>query len=194
MGVNLTIIFWTLKRLETPPDMRKVGAVSPIHKAGSKTSVTKYSPFTLLNVISKVFEKCVHETLNSFFKEKVAPQPHGFFKKKSVYTKLLNYLNKMFTAFGDTRTSEVFSIYTDFVKASDKVPLAGLIVKLQRLGISGCFFQLLTDYLKGRKHFVTIDNTKSTTLDIKSGVPEDSILGPLFFCIHHLASSKALTV
>ena len=38
--------------------MWKIGAVSPIHTAGLKTSVTNNRPVTLLNVIRKVFEKC----------------------------------------------------------------------------------------------------------------------------------------
>ena len=109
MGTNLNIVIRTVKRLGTLPGMWKIGDVSPIHKPGSKTSVTIYRPVTLLNVISEVFEKCVHEPLNSFFKESVALQQHGFIKKKSVYTNLLNYLNKVFTALDDAGTSEVTS-------------------------------------------------------------------------------------
>ena len=115
--------------------------------------------------------------------EKVAPQRSGFIKKKSVYTNLLNNLNKLFAAVDDTGTNEVTSFYTDFVKPFDKVPHAGLIVKLQRLGVSGCLLQILTDYLKEGKYFVRIGNKKYMTLNIKSGVPQESILGPLLFFI-----------
>ena len=115
--------------------------------------------------------------------EKVAPQWSGFIKKKSVYTNLLNKLNKLFAAVDDTGTNEVTSFYTDFVKPFDKVPHAGLIVKLQRLGVSGCLLQILTDYLKEGKYFVRIGNTKYMTLNIKSGVPQESIPGPLLFFI-----------
>ena len=159
MGVNLNNIFRTVKRLETVTDMWKIGAVSPICKARSKTSVTNYRPVTLLNVISKVFEKCVKEPLNIFFMEKVAPQQHGFIKKESLYTNLLNYLKKVFTALDDTGTNEVISFYTDFAKAFDKVPNEGLIVKLQRLGVSGCLLRVLTDYFKGTKHKMNLYKT-----------------------------------
>ena len=69
------------------------------------------------------------------------------------------------------------------MEAFDEVPHDGLIVKLQRLGVIRCLLQVLTDYFKGRRHFVIKGNTKSTKLDNKSDVPQGSDLGLLLFCI-----------
>ena len=43
--------------------------------------------------------------------------------------------------------------------------------------------KVLMDYLSNRKQFVRIDNTCSGVRDVKSGVPQGSLLGPLMFCI-----------
>ena len=51
----------------------------------------------------------------------------------------------MIIALDDNGTNQVTSLYTDFAKSFDKVLHAGL---LQRLGVSGYLFQVLTDYLK----------------------------------------------
>ena len=139
-GINLNIVFWTVKRLRTLQTCGRSERSLQIHKTRSETSVANYRPVTLLNVISKVFEKCVHELVNSFFMEKIAHQQRGFIKKKSVYTVLLNYLNKVFTALDDTGTNEVTSFYTGFAKAFDILPHAGLIFKWQRLGVIDASF------------------------------------------------------
>ena len=39
------------------------------------------------------------------------------------------------------------------------------------------------NYLQGRKQQVIIDNAVSNSVDVLSGVPQGSILGPLFFVL-----------
>ena len=43
--------------------------------------------------------------------------------------------------------------------------------------------QVVRQLLHNRKQFVRVDNTRSETLDVTSGVPQVSLLGPLLFCI-----------
>ena len=46
---------------------------------------------------------------------------------------------------------------------------------MSNIGVGGCFSK--------RKQFVRADNFSSETLEITSGVPQGSLIGPLFFCI-----------
>jgi hypothetical protein len=56
--------------------------------------------------------------------------------------------------------------------------------------IKGTFYTLIKSYLEGRYHKFIIANstsnynTSSNWMEIKHGVPQGSILGPLFFLIH----------
>ena len=61
----------------------------------------------------------------------------------------------------------------------------GAIILLGRgyTGVGGCFLEIISDYLSNRKQFVRADNFSSETLEIISGVPQGSLVGPFYFCI-----------
>ena len=60
-----------------------------------------------------------------------------------------------------------------------------LLSKLNHYGIRGIALELICDYLSNRKQFVFYDNDCYSILsDISIGVPQGSVLGPLFFIIY----------
>ena len=68
----------------------------------------------------------------------------------------------------------------DFEKAFDKVCHEILIEKLRAMSIAGGALTLLEIYLTERYQKVKIGSTESTALQVFSGVPQESVLGPLF--------------
>ena len=71
----------------------------------------------------------------------------------------------------------------DFAKAFDKVSHRALIKKLELYGFKGKLFIWLKDFLTYRKQRVVIGDESSEWLDVLSGVPQGSVLGPLLFVI-----------
>ena len=75
-------------------------------------------------------------------------------------------------------------IFLDIQKAFDKIWHSGLVYKLKRIGINGDLLKLIESYLKHRSQRVVLNSSFSEFLDIVSGVPQGSILGPLLFSIY----------
>ncbi len=65
---------------------------------------------------------------------------------------------------------------------------------MKHYGIEGIPFQLFKSYLSGRKQYVEINDAKSDVLQITTGVPQGSILGPVLFIIYINDFSQASQV
>ena len=75
-------------------------------------------------------------------------------------------------------------MYLDISKAFDRVCHEGLIYKLKRYGVSGQLLSLIQSSLKDRKERTVLNGQGLNWGDILAGVPQGSILGPLFFLIY----------
>ena len=60
----------------------------------------------------------------------------------------------------------------------------GLLYKLECNGISGNLLKSIKDYLTCPKQRVLLNGKNSEWVDILAGVPQGSVLGPLFFLVY----------
>ena len=59
-----------------------------------------------------------------------------------------------------------------------------LLKKLYKMGIQDSTFEWCNNYLSNRKQKTLVNGTISQYLDVSCGVPQGSVLGPLFFLIY----------
>ena len=78
----------------------------------------------------------------------------------------------------------ICSIFIDLAKAFDTVNHDTPSYKLNQYGIRGLAFDLIKSYLQHRKRIVQVGNHSSSTSGISIGVPQSSVLGPIFFLIY----------
>ena len=74
-------------------------------------------------------------------------------------------------------------MYLDYRKAFDSVTHRRLIEKLKSFGINGKLLRWLENFLVSRTMKVGLKGTFSKLLEVLSGVPQGSVLGPLLFLL-----------
>ena len=75
------------------------------------------------------------------------------------------------------------TIFCDLSKAFDCLNYNIFLSKMEYYGVSGTSLALVKSYLTNRYQYVQLESCKSDLLEIKTGIPQGSILGPLFFSI-----------
>ena len=73
------------------------------------------------------------------------------------------------------------NLYIDFSKAFDTLTFDILLFKLKYYGVTDTALDLMSSYLKNQKQYVVFDNKQSEYFEVYTGVPQGSMLGPLFF-------------
>lgn len=181
LSVPLNIIFNSSLRSGTFPSYWKTAHIIPIHKSGDKSCCENYRPISILSCFAKLFESLVYVYLYNHMKPLISSRQHGFVKNRSTISNLLEYKHYLCQAFA-TR-GQVDSIYTDFSKAFDKVCHRLLCRKLFSYGVHGNLYRWICSYLENRSQLVALKGFVSAPVQVGSGVPQGSHLGPLLFII-----------
>ena len=75
-------------------------------------------------------------------------------------------------------------ILIDLQKASETIDHKINLDKLVYLGFSNSAISWFKSYLPNRSFIVNVENDYSDSGDLKCGVPQESILGPLLFLLY----------
>ena len=78
----------------------------------------------------------------------------------------------------------MLGLFLDLSKAFDTLDHSILVNKLRTYGIRGVLVDWCISYLLDRKQYVVINDSKSEMRQIRCGVPQGSILGPLLFLVY----------
>ena len=75
-------------------------------------------------------------------------------------------------------------VQIDFSASFDGVNHLGILYKLCSVGIGGSVLTILTQFQSNRSQQVMMGGCRSKLVNVVSGVPQGSVLGPLFFLLY----------
>ena len=184
LAAPLKNLFTLIFGFEALPAVWKQALVTPIFKKGKSSRVENYRPISLTCVICKVFESIIKLRLVKYLNENkyLNSAQHGFISGHSTCTNLLESLNDWTVNIRNGNFTRV--AYVDFARAFDSICYAKLIFKLSKLGVSGSLLKIFESFLKDRSQKVVIDGISSNSVDMSSGVPQGSVLGPILFIVY----------
>ena len=163
------------------PIFIKMANTTPVFKKESKNKKENFRRVTILPVLSKSLEKLSSKQFSTLFENILSNFQCGFKKVYSIQNCILLILDKWKFAVDN---SEAFgALLTDLTKAVNCLSHDILIAKLHPYGLSLTSLRLLSDCISNRKQQIKVENVYSKWQNIETGVPQQSILGPLLFNI-----------
>jgi len=169
------------------PEAFKQAIVKPrIKKPNLDQNILKnYRPVSNLTFLSKTLERVVAGQLNSYLTEHdlFAKCQSAYRSKHSTETALLRVQNDIMLALDDKK--DVILVMLDLSAAFDTLDHDILLHRLQfRFGINGSALKWFTSYLTDRTQCVAIGPVNSSSTQVKFGVPQGSVLGPVLFTLY----------
>uniref|UniRef100_A0A8C6LVM5 Reverse transcriptase domain-containing protein n=1 Tax=Nothobranchius furzeri TaxID=105023 RepID=A0A8C6LVM5_NOTFU len=184
----LQIVNSSLLSGEVPISLKQAVVRPLLKKSGLDPRIlSNYRPVSTLPFISKIIERAVFIQLMSFLQDREIGEvfQSGFKPFHSTESALLKVLDDILVA--NDSGDAVFLVLLDLTSAFDSIDHSILINRLERsVGIKDQALKWIRSYLTGRSFCVRLRDCSSDLAELPWGVPQGSILAPLFFSLYLL--------
>ena len=166
------------------PSCLKHARVTPIFKSGSRELLPNYRPISVLSILAKIFEKLMYRRLLAYSGEAglIGGNQFGFKPGVGTVDAVLTLLTDIYDEMERSRC--FIALLLDFSKAFDTVDHRVLLRKLERLGVRGTVLSWFSSYLADRTQQVAVNGVNSHTLQVRTGLPQGSVLSTILFNLY----------
>jgi ribonuclease HI len=168
----------------TLPSTWLTATITPILKKGKNPEEPKsYRPISLTSCIGKLAERMVNNRLYWWLEEgKILDNSQAGFRRGCRTEDQLFRLTQN-TIDGFQEKKDTTAVFIDLQQAYDRIWRKGLLIKMQRLGISGRMLDWIQAFLTNRTIRTRIDGTLSSKKTLEEGLPQGSALSCTLFLI-----------
>ena len=164
----------------------KIGKLLPLHKGKGLDPLDPklYRPISLLPVIGKITEKILQKQIMNFMESsgQLNNNIHSYRKQHSTVSAMLQLSDAIFKGCNEKKITTLVTL--DQSAAFDVIRHATLRNKLQLYNFSESVLKWMDTYLNHRSQYVTIGTRDSKYSNVKSGVPQGSVLGPILYVLY----------
>ena len=165
------------------PNAWKQATIIPLFK-GVEREVSNYRPVSLLPLPGKLLEKIAHAQLSGFLEENgmISDKQGGLRKGFSAASSIADLTDSLLTNINRGLTS--LAAFVDLRKAFDTADHSILIRKLKCYGVTDNNLEWWANYLNNRLQRTLANGIMSQAHGISCGVPQGSVIGPLFSILY----------
>jgi exonuclease III len=184
MQIITTLFNGILRYVHIPPKLKE-GLLITLHKGHGKPKDNKnsYRGVTLLPVISKTLEKCIHNRMKPYFDNIGFPPPLQNASRKGINNVMVSFMVNEGIYSHTEKGGKVFACLLDIEKCFDKLWWSGLMYKMRGIGLDNKLWFLMYEWLKGSSCRVYVNGQISEPFTISRSIKQGGILSMLNLCI-----------
>ena len=179
----LRVLNKSLASGQVPTAWRRAKII-PIHKNGKPPEQpSSYRPISLTSCICKLAERLLQGRLAYLLEVNgtLAPEQAGFRSGRCTEEQITRLGQDIMDAMEEKPTKRTVMVAVDMTAAYDRVNKSSLLYKMTDMNVPPCMMRWKKSFLADRRAKVLWDETASTEVMMREGLPQGGVLSPLLW-------------